>query len=50
MALSWKHIGSCATGTTHYYVPRNGHIFYQRIGSLAVLFSQMTLFSMENQF
>ena len=25
MALSWKHIGSCATGTAHYHVPQNGH-------------------------
>ena len=25
MALSQKHIGSCATGTAHYHVPQNGH-------------------------
>ena len=27
MALTWKQIGSCATGTAHYHVPQNGHFY-----------------------
>ena len=53
--LPWhlvENIGSCATGTTHYHVPQNGHFSLNiyNVGSLAVLFSNMTLFSMENPF
>ena len=30
-------------GTAHYHVPQNGNFFSHRIGSLALLFSNMTL-------